>query len=648
MSIYGRVRSAIGAGSSSSPTNRSAQEARTTFFYFFLSGSILICILKALSLPALVVTAAPCLLMIAYFVVVWDFENKRPLPTSNGDDLYYLGFLYTLTSLGYSLATFSISQDASSIVTNFGVAVATTILGMALRVYMGSPDEFNQIHQVEAAARSDLATTARELRAELRYTVGIWKDFREKDLQGLRRCVTEVDAELKHGLENFQNSLAAGEIQSGAIVSKLNDLGSSAGRGLGVLRSQTEETVSSLVAVRSHFSDASESLGTLGGAVQQVTAAVEDCEKAIDDHTASLHTETSRIGKLVRDFSALASSQRIELGESARVLRAELTETANVVRGLREGYLGGLHGLMVKAQEELRRDLVSIRAQLAEDGNRISEVVSHAIERAIQLERAVSLFESGATNVSAALAARSGEIDAATESVRSLERTVRGLQAAGDRTISVTEDHTKRFTAVSARIREALESEARRISSVDLAKGLATAAAPATQALGDVVNQSAVVVSALKEAGSAHKEAVIRVGKSRDQLHRILETHQSASSELVTVSKEFREAARSMRVATEQIGRFIEAAKGVPDDAESMSRSVSESGGQVRSVHQKPTQAEEDVSISGRGAPTPKAPRHVRERGAGLTTSRRLLLKCLRFIERIMQNSEDDRGSAGR
>ena len=39
------------------------------------------------------------MLMLAYACLHWDFENNRPRADSTGDNLYYLGFLYTLTSL---------------------------------------------------------------------------------------------------------------------------------------------------------------------------------------------------------------------------------------------------------------------------------------------------------------------------------------------------------------------------------------------------------------------------------------------------------------------------------------------------------------------------------------------------------------------
>ena len=47
-----------------------------------------------------------------------------------GDNMYYLGFLYTLSSLAVAITI----SEAEQILANFGVAISSTILGIAARV----------------------------------------------------------------------------------------------------------------------------------------------------------------------------------------------------------------------------------------------------------------------------------------------------------------------------------------------------------------------------------------------------------------------------------------------------------------------------------------------------------------------------------
>ena len=125
---------------------RSAAEGRwlaspgATFLAFAAGGGCSILVLKALVANQFIVTAAPCGLMVVYAWLLWDSVEQRPRSEAAGDNLYYLGFLYTLTSLAHSLYQFNANEgDTQAIVTNFGIAIFTTILGMtaARRLWPG-------------------------------------------------------------------------------------------------------------------------------------------------------------------------------------------------------------------------------------------------------------------------------------------------------------------------------------------------------------------------------------------------------------------------------------------------------------------------------------------------------------------------------
>ena len=107
--------------------------------------------------------------MIGYAVLIWLARNLRLRDDQAGDNLYYMGFLFTLTSLGVSLYQFNAARAAEEIVQNFGIAIGSTITGIALRVI------FNQMRQdpieVERTMRLELADAARRVRRELDATV---------------------------------------------------------------------------------------------------------------------------------------------------------------------------------------------------------------------------------------------------------------------------------------------------------------------------------------------------------------------------------------------------------------------------------------------------------------------------------------------
>jgi hypothetical protein len=139
------------------------------FMLFVASGSAYIIVAKLIGVAQIYVTFVPVLTMIGYAVLIWLARNLRLRDDQAGDNLYYMGFLFTLTSLGVSLYQFNAARAAEEIVQNFGIAIGSTITGIALRVI------FNQMRQdpieVERTMRLELADAARRVRRELDATV---------------------------------------------------------------------------------------------------------------------------------------------------------------------------------------------------------------------------------------------------------------------------------------------------------------------------------------------------------------------------------------------------------------------------------------------------------------------------------------------
>src|SRR6202161_1366837 len=143
-----------------------ASGARAGVFLLFLCGGSVFSIVSKLSgIGQIWVTFVPVLIMIGYALLIWLARSLRLRDDQAGDNLYYMGFLFTLTSLGVSLYQFSAMRAAEEIVQNFGIAIGSTITGIALRVI------FNQMRQdpveVERIMRLELADAARRVRQEL-------------------------------------------------------------------------------------------------------------------------------------------------------------------------------------------------------------------------------------------------------------------------------------------------------------------------------------------------------------------------------------------------------------------------------------------------------------------------------------------------
>jgi len=146
------------------------------FMIFVAAGAVYIIAAKLGGVGRIFVTLVPVLTMIGYAVLIWSARSLRLRDDQAGDNLYYMGFLFTLTSLGVSLYQFNAAHAAEEIVQNFGIAIGSTITGIALRVI------FNQMRQdpveVERMMRMELADAARRVRRELDSTVVEFGYFR--------------------------------------------------------------------------------------------------------------------------------------------------------------------------------------------------------------------------------------------------------------------------------------------------------------------------------------------------------------------------------------------------------------------------------------------------------------------------------------
>ena len=193
------------------------------FFAFVVAGCGYIGVAKSQDAPQWQVTLAPVLLMLAYAGMMLFVRGLRLRSDHAGDNLYYMGFLFTLTSLGMALYRFNVDAGSDEIVRNFGIAIASTIAGVALRV------AFNQMRRdpidVEQTSRLELADAARRVKRELDATVTEMNVFRRtahqsiaESFQDLRKAFAVTMEDVVKDLREF-NAQARGPVAEASEVS---------------------------------------------------------------------------------------------------------------------------------------------------------------------------------------------------------------------------------------------------------------------------------------------------------------------------------------------------------------------------------------------------------------------------------------------
>lgn len=163
------------------------------FMIVAVIGVVFIVFSKITHLDRILVSIIPVFLMGAYAFAMLFFANLRLRDDQAGDNVYYLGFLYTLTSIGVSLYQFTGAASADEIVSNFGIAISSTIAGLTLRIAI------NQMRsdpaQVERIARHELSAASRRLRQELE-TITSELGLLSRTTQQKTRDILDVQIEL--------------------------------------------------------------------------------------------------------------------------------------------------------------------------------------------------------------------------------------------------------------------------------------------------------------------------------------------------------------------------------------------------------------------------------------------------------------------
>ena len=356
--------------------NRSSDLFPIVFVVCSLMGAVAIIVLKLLAVNQFFVTACPITIMLVY---AGYYYSKQPSQLNIvGDNLYYLGFLYTLVSLAISLFEFSPNDEAirtiTPIITNFGIAIFSTIFGIAFRVF------FNLMHKDPEEAVSDFSATVLRLSkrvSDLDIELGKFSSFRielEQILrEGFNRQKEAIDQVLQHGLYQFKTSV----IHFTETVDEANKtLEEGREKFQASLDSALEKAQVSSVAV-------SASVSGLVGKINSMQVPEDLLEQL-------LHPSIQRIEAVVADFGNTVSSfnERVSVDLDSALERMQVSSVA--VSASVSGLVGKINSMQVPEdllEQLLHPSIQRIEAVVADFGNTVSssnERVSADLDSALE------------------------------------------------------------------------------------------------------------------------------------------------------------------------------------------------------------------------------------------------------------------------
>ena len=189
-----------------------------------LGGFGAICGLKLYGYNPDLIAVLAVAIMIAYGVIAFYMPRVQMRLDRLGDNFYYLGFIYTLASLSVALLQLrGAGAQIEQLLGSFGIALATTIVGIAGRVLFVQLR--SEIDEVEERTRRDLAAASADLRAQVASSVREFETLRTSLMQTLSettnecikagsRQIAEIDALTKRSAELISGAFETNRLQS--------------------------------------------------------------------------------------------------------------------------------------------------------------------------------------------------------------------------------------------------------------------------------------------------------------------------------------------------------------------------------------------------------------------------------------------------
>lgn len=334
---------------------------RFGFLCFAFGGAALIVLAKALSVPPLIVALCAAAAIVVYAIIVQRTGTGRLRSDQAGDNCYYLGLIYTLASLAYAIFTFDPAGTATTIIQGFGVALATTIIGLVLRVYFNQsrPD----IAESETSARLELAAAAGKLKAELSRSVVSMNDFSRQTRQSLEELRDEIITSVQTTKQTAETALNEASAQATSAVIEQSDLTVSRSKKLSTA---TDKIVGGMENHAAKLSDLTGSQTAVAASLAALEQAATNSQRILEtlavrsEEIGQSHTEAVGTSRELGVAAAALQNQVESLGGSVGRLEAALTQKIEDVQSIPRGVADAAIDAMSSAIERVRTDLQSI------------------------------------------------------------------------------------------------------------------------------------------------------------------------------------------------------------------------------------------------------------------------------------------------
>jgi len=273
------------------------------FFIFAIGGSVLLAFTKNINLPGEIIVACSFGIMLTYAFFIVVVPGTRLRLDVAADNMYYLGFLYTLSSLAVAIYV----DEASKVLSNFGVAITCTIIGIASRVAL------NQLrvdpYDIETASRVELSDATKRVSRELDHTVKELTKFRTMSMQVMAEGYEEVQKNVDGAGKDMFASLKETSDKNSKILLGMAEQSNTALEGFSdaikSFKNSNDEIVSANMEMLKQISKTSEALQNLAEKYSHTNSienkVIDEVKTGMNELRSKIYDESNQSIKEVRN-----------------------------------------------------------------------------------------------------------------------------------------------------------------------------------------------------------------------------------------------------------------------------------------------------------------------------------------------------------
>lgn len=286
--------------------------------------------------------AVAALAVCVAFLAVYAYQSRDKFDLHAPENLYYMGLLFTLASLIYSLVVLfiinsgevDVEERVYNLVGSFGIALVSTFVGIFLRIMLLQKSILQDESEIEGKVRRDIADTARKLREELRQMVADTVSFRRAMVQATKETVRETDKardvmvqQSKKAVSDQADMLAdLTEKVGGKLTKAGGDIAEASGHAAKGIRDALGEVNSSGESIEDAFK----------AVLDQLKSVARDMQEANQKNISVLSEGYNSLNAEIKQTTRLFSSAAGEVENAAKIISAgtealsnSMAETAN-------------------------------------------------------------------------------------------------------------------------------------------------------------------------------------------------------------------------------------------------------------------------------------------------------------------------------